>query len=677
MKVFSAVFTFMLLTLSNLVYSQIDNPEDKVKATFSLEQNGCEAYVVAKITVVPGWHINSNKLPAGSFSIPTQLNINPLSGVTVVPGVIEPKPVIENNTDIDEILSYHKGSFIIKRKLVLSSPTDLIISGSFSFQTCNDVKCLPEYTLKFSLPAKACSLSKEKTDSIIAQSNLATENAVTEKKSDESTKSSSVNATNGSSGTGKSMLIIFVLSFLSGFAALLTPCVFPMIPMTVSYFTKTSKNKAMGIRNALFYGISIITIYVILGTIVTAIFGPAALNALSTNVWFNIFFFILLVVFAVSFMGAFEITLPNSWLNKSDTVSNKGGFIGIFFMALTLALVSFSCTGPIVGTLLVESASIGGIAPFVGMFGFSLALALPFTLFAAFPGWMNSLPKSGGWLNTVKVFLGFLELALAFKFLSTADLVSQSHLLERELFLAIWIGIFTALAIYLFGGFKLPHDSPLERLSVGRVLLGTTTLIFVAYLIPGMWGAPLKLISGFPPSPTYSEWKQSGSSNTSNQSAEHVEGMHEGVHGIMMFDDYDKALAYAKKVNKPLMLDFTGWGCQNCRKMEETVWNAEGVLSILKDKVVVASLYVDEKKELPASEHKELEYAPGKKMSITQVGHKWGFLQMSRYKSNSQPHYRMLSPDGKDLANGPADFEHHGNAEAFKKWLEEGLKLAK
>ena len=629
-KKFNFAFSIAFLLLSHLVYGQLDNPEDKVKVTFSLEQNGCEAYVVAKISVVSGWHINSNKLPAGSFSIPTQLNVNPAAGITVVPGITEPKPVIENNTDIDEILSFHKGNFIMKRKVVISSPIDFAITGSFSFQTCNDVKCLPEYSMKFSLQAKGCALSKEKTDSIIAQSTLATENAVTEKKVNESTKSGSVNATNGTAGSGKSMLLIFVLSFLSGFAALLTPCVFPMIPMTVSFFTKTSKNKARGIRNAIFYGLSIIAIYVILGTVVTAIFGPAALNALSTNVWFNIIFFILLVVFAVSFMGAFEITLPNSWLNKADQASDKGGFIGIFFMALALALVSFSCTGPIVGTLLVESASIGGIAPFVGMFGFSLALALPFTLFAAFPGWMNSLPKSGGWLNTVKVFLGFLELALAFKFLSTADLVSQSHLLERELFLAIWIGIFTVLAIYLFGGFKLPHDSPLERLSVGRALLGTTTLIFVAYLIPGMWGAPLKLISGFPPSPTYSEWKQSSSSNSTNQSTEHVGGMHEGVHGIMMFDDYDKALAYAKKVNKPLMLDFTGWGCQNCRKMEETVWNAEGVSSILKDKVVVASLYVDEKKELPASEHKELEYAPGKKMSITQVGHKWGFLQMSR-----------------------------------------------
>ena len=657
-------------------FAQMESPEEKVKAVFSLEQNGCEAYVVAKITVVPGWHINSNKLPAGSFSIPTQLNINSLVGVTVVPGVIEPKPVIENNTDIDEILSYHKGGFVLKRKILISSEKDLTITGSFSFQTCNEVKCLPEFTMKFSLPVKACTMSKEKIDSVLASAPAASANENTQG-STNSDQKPIVTKTAEDKNANKSIWVIFILSFLSGFAALLTPCVFPMIPMTVSFFTKTSKNKAKGIRNALFYGVSIIAIYVILGTIVTAIFGPAALNALSTNVWFNLIFFILLVVFAISFMGAFEITLPNSWLNKADKASDKGGLIGIFFMALALALVSFSCTGPIVGTLLVQSASIGGIAPFVGMFGFSLALALPFTLFAAFPGWMNSLPKSGGWLNTVKVFLGFLELALAFKFLSTADLVSQAHLLERELFIAIWIGIFTVLAIYLLGGFKLPHDSPLERLSVGRVLLGTTTLIFVAYLIPGMWGAPLKLISGFPPSPTYSEWKQSGSSNTSNQSAEHVEGMHEGVHGIMMFDDYDKALAYAKKVNKPLMLDFTGWGCQNCRKMEETVWNAQGVLSILKDQVVVASLYVDEKKELPVSEHKELEYAPGKKMAITQVGHKWGFLQMSRYKSNSQPHYRMLSPDGKDFANGPADFEHHGNAEAFKKWLEDGLKLAK
>ena len=273
-----------------------------------------------------------------------------------------------------------------------------------------------------------------------------------------------------------------------------------MIPLTVSFFTKQSQDKASGVRNAILYGISIIIIYVLLGTIITALFGASFLNSLSTNIYFNLFFFVLLIVFAVSFLGAFDINLPNTWVTKADSASNKGGFLGIFFMAFTLALVSFSCTGPIVGTLLVESATVGGIGPFVGMFGFSLALALPFGLFAAFPGWLNSLPKSGGWLNTVKVFLGFLELALAFKFLSNADLVMQSHFLERELFIAIWIGIFFVLALYLFGFIKLPNDGDFKYLSVSRSLLATTVLIFVMYLIPGLWGAPLKLISGFPSS---------------------------------------------------------------------------------------------------------------------------------------------------------------------------------
>ena len=295
------------------------------------------------------------------------------------------------------------------------------------------------------------------------------------------------------------MLAIFLLAFGSGLAALLTPCVFPMIPMTVSFFTKQSKSKAQGIRNAVFYGVSIIVIYVILGSVVTLFVPPDVINEISTGVGMNIFFFILLVVFAISFMGAFEITLPSSWVNKADKASDKGGFVGIFFMALVLALVSFSCTGPIVGTLLVESATVGGIVPVIGMLGFSLALALPFALFAAFPGWLNSLPKSGGWLTTVKVFLGFLELAFAFKFLSNADLVVQGHYLEREMFLAIWIGIFAVLAIYLFGLIRLPHDGPTANLSVGRTLLATATVIFVIYLIPGLWGAPLKLLSGFPP----------------------------------------------------------------------------------------------------------------------------------------------------------------------------------
>jgi thiol:disulfide interchange protein DsbD len=471
----------------------------------------------------------------------------------------------------------------------------------------------------------------------------------------------------------KSMLLIFVISFLSGFAALLTPCVFPMIPMTVSYFTKNSKSRAAGIRNAILYGISIIAIYVILGTIVTTIFGPSALNALSTNVYFNIIFFLLLVIFAVSFLGAFEIMLPSSWQNKADKASDKGGYLGIFFMALALALVSFSCTGPIVGTLLVESATIGGIAPFVGMFGFSLALALPFALFAAFPGWLNTLPKSGGWLNTVKVFLGFLELALAFKFLSNADLVVQGHFLERELFLAIWIGIFGVLTIYLFGFIRLPHDSPIEKLSVGRTMLGTLTLIFVIYLIPGMWGAQLKLISGFPPPLSYSESPLGFTSAQNNQGQTENKDMHLGPQNIMVFHDLDKAEAYAKEVNKPLFVDFTGHACVNCRKMEEKVWGEPGIIEILRDKMVIVSLYVDEKTPLPASEHKVLEYAPGKTMKITQVGHKWSYLQTTRFKSNTQPYYRLLGPKGEDLDIGSADYEHHGNTEDFKAWLEKGL----
>jgi thiol:disulfide interchange protein len=357
----------------------------------------------------------------------------------------------------------------------------------------------------------------------------------------------------------KSVWTIFFLAFGSGLAALLTPCVFPMIPMTVSFFTKQSKSKAQGIRNAIFYGISIIVIYVLLGGVVTGFVPPDVINEISTGVGMNIFFFILLVIFAVSFMGAFEITLPSSWVNSADKASDKGGYVGIFFMALVLALVSFSCTGPIVGTLLVESATIGGIVPIIGMFGFSLALALPFALFAAFPGWMNSLPKSGGWLTTVKVFLGFLELALAFKFLSNADLVVQGHYLERELFLAIWIGVFGVLAMYLFGFIQLPHDSPIANLSVGRVLLGVTTVIFVVYLIPGLWGAPLKLISGFPPPMSYSESPHGvGDSRGggSSSAADHgPEGTHLGAQSLHLFHDLDKGLAYAKKVGKPAFLD--------------------------------------------------------------------------------------------------------------------------
>ena len=652
----------------SFVYSQIIDHEKVVAVKFSIEQKESEAFVVAKINIIPGWHINSNKLPNGSFAIPTEINLTKNKSFTAREK-IEPKPIQFIEEDLGDMQSHHKGSITMKRKFIINSATDFKVTGAFAFQVCDEAgKCLMPHEYPFSLDVKGYELAAEKDS--IAEKQADTSSSDTAKKiSDDTTK-----PIKKVPEPKKSMWLIFIISFLSGFAALLTPCVFPMIPMTVSFFTKSSKSKASGIRNAIFYGISIIAIYVILGTIVTTIFGPSALNALSTNIWFNIIFFILLVVFALSFLGAFEIMLPSSWQNKANNASYKGGILGIFFMALALALVSFSCTGPIVGTLLVEAATIGGIAPFVGMFGFSLALALPFTLFAAFPGWMNSLPKSGGWLNTVKVFLGFLELALAFKFLSNADLVVQGHFLERELFLAIWIGLFTVLTIYLFGFIRLPHDSPTEKLSVFRTMLASTCLVFVIYLIPGMWGAPLKLISGFPPPLSYSESPTGiGTSQNTNSHSENKD-MHLGPQNIMVFHDLEKAEAYAKEVHKPLFVDFTGHACVNCRKMEEKVWGEPGILEILRDKMVIVSLYVDEKTALPASEHKELEYAPGKKMKITQIGHKWSYLQTTRYKSNTQPYYRLLGPQNEDLDIGSADYEHHGNASDFKAWLEKGLE---
>lgn len=661
---------FLLFFLQHPLYAQLINHEDVVNVKFSLEQKDNEAFVVAKIKIIPGWHINSYKLPKDSYAIPTDIKINKNVNC-LVKEINEPKPIQYLDEDLGDMQSHHKGSLTMKRKLLVTTATDFKVSGLFSFQVCDEAgKCLMPHEYTFSLNVKGSVVALPK-DSIKSEPE---KSDVTNQKIEESntSKVNSVKKKPTESGK-KSLLLIFLISFLSGFAALLTPCVFPMIPMTVSFFTKSSKSKAAGIRNAIIYGLSIIVIYVVLGTIVTTIFGPSALNALSTNVWFNIIFFILLVIFAISFMGAFEIMLPSSWQNKADKASDKGGLIGIFFMALALALVSFSCTGPIVGTLLVESATVGGIAPFVGMFGFSLALALPFTLFAAFPGWMNSLPKSGGWLNTVKVFLGFLELALAFKFLSNADLVVQGHFLERELFLAIWIGIFTVLAIYLLGFIRLPHDSPIEKLSVGRTMLGMVTLIFVIYLLPGMWGAQLKLISGFPPPLSYSESPGGIGGTKISTDGQINDDMHLGPQNIMVFHDLEKAETYAKKVNKPLFLDFTGHACVNCRKMEEKVWGEAGVLEILRDKMVIVSLYVDEKTDLPTGEHKELEYAPGKKMKITQVGHKWSYLQTTRYKSNTQPYYRLLGPKGEDLEIGSADYEHHGNTEDFKAWLEKGL----
>ncbi len=678
-KIKITTILFFIFINNIAINAQVD-PLSVVKWDFRVEQSGCEATIIAKATIVKQWHIYAAHLPEGSFSLPTELILDKSTNYQLVGKLIEPKPEKEHDEIIGEDIFYHKGTVEFKQKIKILTDKDFTLKGIYTFSACDEKGCLPPFDDVFNLKVKGCTLNPQDTiiasEAIVttiedsaekivehnAKTELSIQKEIVEKKDDSS---------------NKSLIVIFFLAFLSGFAALLTPCVFPMIPMTVSFFTKQSKTKAQGIKNAIIYGVSIIVIYVLLGTIVTAVFGSDAMNALSTNVYFNILFFILLVVFAVSFMGAFEIILPSSWVNKADSASNKGGLIGIFFMAFTLALVSFSCTGPIVGTLLVQAATIGGLGPFVGMFGFSLALALPFGLFAAFPGWMNALPKSGGWLNTVKVVLGFLELALAFKFLSNADLVMDTHFLEREVFLAIWIGVFGVLAMYLFGFIKLPHDSPIQSLSVGRTLFGTLIVIFVIYLIPGMWGAPLKIISGFPPPMEYSEsprgvgYKPLPSVSSGNAAA-HIEGTHTGPQGIPAFHDLEEGLAYAKKVNKPVFLDFTGKACVNCRRMEEGVWGEPGVIELLTNEIVLVSLYVDDKRELP-KEKQFVGEQNGREVEVTTIGKKWSIYQSTTYKTNTQPYYRILSTDGIEIDNGSADYEHHGNVADFKAWLENGI----
>jgi len=614
------------------------------------------------------WHVYSQHTPEdfenGLGPIPLFLDFKKLEEDYVLAGSLEESETYREYSEtwgFDEI--YFKEIVILKQKVTLNNPAVKVIKSILYYQVCIDVCLNEERYVVFDLATNKVVFidNYDDWDAYIAKEKGKTQ--VEEAKKDD----------DSSSSESKGLWGIFFIAFLSGFAALLTPCVFPMIPLTVSFFTKQSKNRAAGIKNAIMYGVFIVVIYVLLGSVIVGIFGADSLNALSTNVWFNIIFFLLLVVFAVSFLGAFEITLPQSWSNKVDSQADRGGIIGIFFMALALAIVSFSCTGPIVGTLLVESASKGGIAPIVGMLGFSLAIALPFALFAMFPGWMNSLPKSGGWLNTVKVFLGFLELALAFKFLSNADLVLQLHWIEREMFLAIWIAIFGTLAFYLFGKIKLPHDSNENNISVGRLSLGLVVLAFTIYLIPGIWGAPLKLISGFPPPLNYSEAPYGVGytklSNGGGLSSEGImpNGSELGPHDIIAFNDYETGLAYAKKVNKPVLIDFTGYACVNCRKMEERVWASPHILGILNRDIVLISLYVDDKRMLPENEQYTSE-TTGKR--IRSIGNKWSDFQIKNYQANAQPYYVLMGLSEENL-NFPIGYTP--DIEEYKEWLVEGI----
>jgi thiol:disulfide interchange protein DsbD len=592
-------------------------------------------------TVEAGWHYYSTRMPA-DFPFPTLLNWTPDARYALVDSVLETGLITHYDSMFGMALSYFEGKALFAQRINILTDSAFTIKGSIEGVACNNNMCTPPDRVEFSIDIPPGSRTQ-----------VATADADT------------------------SWVGIFIGGFLGGLFALLTPCVFPMIPLTVSFFTKQSKTKAMGIRNAVLYGLSIIGIYVLLGFGVTMVFGADALNALSTNVWFNIFFFVLLVVFAISFLGAFEITLPSSWVNKADQASEQGGLIGIFFMAFTLSLVSFSCTGPIIGTLLVEAAVNGGVlGPIMGMTGFSMALALPFGLFAAFPGWLNTLPKSGGWLNSVKVVLGLLELALALKFLSNADLVVQAHLLTREVFLAIWIAIFGSLTLYLFGFIRFPHDSPTTNLSIPRFLFGLAALIFTIYMVPGLWGAPLKVISGFPPPQFYSESPKgliSASTGGGTATADHgtpKAGDGHCPHDLPCFHDYETGLAHAKKVGKPIMLDFTGWACVNCRKMEEQVWSDPEVLRRLAEDYVLISLYVDEKTELPKDQQVEVTIGDRTK-TLRTIGNRWSHMQAERFGTNSQPYYVVLDHNERQIGP-PAAYDP--DIQKYINWLDAGLK---
>lgn len=485
-------------------------------------------------------------------------------------------------------------------------------------------------------------------------------------------------STAGMTDTPKSLWGIFVAGFLGGFLAILMPCIYPMIPLTVSFFTKRAETRGKGIQGALLYGLSIIVIYVALGLLVTIIFGASALNELATNGLFNLFIFAVLLVFGISFLGAFEITLPSSFVNKVDSKSDAKGLIGIFFMAATLAVVSFSCTGPIIGSVIVLVNQTGNyLGPVIGMFGFSLALALVFTVFAIFPSWLTSIPKSGGWLNSVKVVLGFLEIALALKFLSTADLVYHWGILDREVFLAVWIVIAAFIGLYLLGKIKLSHDADLPHVSIIRIFLAGGFFAFALYMVPGLWGAPLKVISGLvPPMHTQDfrvasfDQRASGPSVSASSSIQkkYADFLHV-PNDIDGFLDYEEALQYARSVNKPLFLDFTGHGCVNCREMENNVWVDPPIDNLLRNEYIVVSLYTDERRELP---NEEQFYSDVLKAQVNTVGKKFKHLQAVRFNSISQPYYVLYSPDEELLVSPPIGAEF--NKQKFLAYLEQGLK---
>jgi thiol:disulfide interchange protein DsbD len=603
-----------------------------------------------------GWHVYSTDLPSGG---PISATFNPetLKGAEL-DGKLTPegKEIEKFDKVFNMKLRFFEGQAKFVQKLKLTAE-DYTVQGYLEYGSCNDENCLPptavnfEFRGKAGAPVDAASLDDEPADSLPGTAQTTLAEGVSDYWRPVVAELNAYDETQVPA-TDRSWIYIFIMGFAGGLLALFTPCVWPIIPMTVSFFLKRTKDKKKGIRDAWTYGASIVVIYVVLGMAVTLLFGASALNALSTNAVFNILFFLMLVVFAASFFGAFEITLPSKWNNAVDSKAEQtSGLLSIFLMAFTLSLVSFSCTGPIIGFLLVEVSTTGSVvAPTIGMLGFAIALALPFTLFALFPSWLKSMPKSGGWMNVIKVCLGFVELAFSLKFLSVADLAYGWHLLDRETFLALWIALFGLLGLYLLGKIKFPHDDDDTHVSVPRFFLALCSLAFAIYMIPGLWGAPLKAVSAFAPPMNTQDFNLY---------------THE-VHA--QFDDFEAGMDYARRNGKPVMLDFTGYGCVNCRKMETSVWTDDRVSQLMTEDYVLITLYVDNKTPLPEPQ-KVVEN--GTERTLRTLGDKWSYLQRTKFGANAQPFYVLIDNEGMPL-NKAYSFDE--DVDKYVDFLETGLK---
>ena len=663
----SLLFLVLLIGLSLTGKAQMIEPvhfETLLKTT----DKGEEAEIVFNASIDDGWHLYSTDLGSDG-PIAASFHVNKMEGAVTV-GKLQPRgKVVE---EYDEMFGMklrffeHKGTFVQKIKF---TKRDYLIDCYIEYGACNNENCLPPTQVAFFKKGVA-NISKaqqeeaeEKAEEMVAEE-MVTDTAQAPTDSIAATTTATIGqelwspvidelkAYAEKQAQDSSLIYIFMAGLVGGFLALLTPCVWPIIPMTVSFFLKRNKEKKKAVREAVTYGVSIVVIYVLLGLVVTMLFGASALNALSTNALFNIFFCLLLVVFAASFFGAFELTLPSSWSNKIDQKSeNTTGLLSIFLMAFTLTLVSFSCTGPIIGFLLVAVSTQGSIlSPTVGMLGFAVALAIPFTLFAMFPTLLKSAPKSGGWMNVIKVVLGFIELAFALKFLSVADLAYGWHILDREVFLSLWIVIFGLLGIYLMGWLKFPHDDPEHRTNVPQFFVGLISLAFTVYMIPGLWGAPLKAISAFALAMNAQDF------NLQKAAVE------------PKFTDFDEGMAYAAKQGKPVMVDFTGFGCVNCRKMEAAVWTDAAVADLLNNDYILISLYVDDKTPLtePISVTEN-----GQQRMLRTVGDKWSYLQRTKVGANTQPFYVLLDEKGMPL-NGSRSYDE--DIAEYVDFLKTGLK---